>query len=208
MDSLSFNNVKEQQHMILEPLQVMINLALLNYCPVGTKISISNNNLHIQQPTIVQGVVRWWNKDTKDDLYYLFHAIRRYYLWYKSKDDKRFDYILATAIKGITKLIETYSASGQHSITHTLSLYKNILDMDNQQLFQETSSSAINMDQVFQNCTTLYSKHHIYVVYNILQLLESDANEESRFFYLEAMRNFLNPLHISIRSWINNNLSC
>ena len=80
--------------------------------------------------------------------------------------------------------------------------------MDNQQLFQETSTSAINMDQVFQNCTTLYSKHHIYVVYNILQLLESDANEESRFFYLEAMRNFLNPLHISIRSWINNNLSC
>ena len=93
METLSFNNVKEQQHMILEPLQVMINLALLNYCPIGTKISISNNNLHLQQPTYVQGVVRWWNKDTKDDLYYLFHAIRRYYLWYKSQEDKRFNYI-------------------------------------------------------------------------------------------------------------------
>ena len=45
METLTFNNVKEQQHMILEPLQVMINLALLNYCPIGTKISISNNKI-------------------------------------------------------------------------------------------------------------------------------------------------------------------
>jgi len=208
METLSFNNVKEQQHMILEPLQVMINLALLNYCPIGTKISISSNNLHIQQPTYVQGVVRWWNKDSKDDLYYLFHAIGRYYLWYKTKENKRFDYILATAIKGITKLIETYSASNQHSITHTLSLYKNILDMDNQELFKQTSTNAINMDQVFKNCTSLYSKHHIYVVYNILQLLENDTNEDSRYYYLEAMKNFLSPLHSSIRSWIGNHLSC
>ncbi len=208
METLSFNNVKEQQHMILEPLQVMINLALLNYCPIGTKISISNNNLHLQQPTYVQGVVRWWNKDTKDDLYYLFHAIRRYYLWYKSQEDKRFNYILTTAIKGISKLIETYSATNQHSITHTLSLYKNILDMDNQQLFQQTSTNTINMDQVFKNCTSLYTKNHIYVVYNILHLLENDSNEESRYHYLEAIRNFLIPLNTSIRSWIGNNLSC
>lgn len=208
METLSFNNVKEQQHMILEPLQVMINLALLNYCPIGTKISISNNNLHIQQPTYVQGVVRWWNKDTKDDLYYLFHAIRRYYLWYKSEQDKRFEYILATAIKGISKLIETYSASNQHSITHTLSLYKNILDMDNQALFQQTSTNAINMDLVFKNCTSLYTKNHIYVVYNMLQLLENDTNEETKYYYLESIKNFLIPLNTSIRSWINNNLSC
>ena len=129
-----FKILKERSDMILEPLQVMINLALLNYCPIGTKISISNNNLHLQQPTYVQGVVRWWNKDTKDDLYYLFHAIRRYYLWYKTKEDKRFDYILQTAIKGISKLIETYSASNQHSITHTLSL--NILAIELYQIIR------------------------------------------------------------------------
>ena len=46
METLSFNNVKEQQHMILEPLQVMINLALLNYC-VRTSIELIplDNNL-------------------------------------------------------------------------------------------------------------------------------------------------------------------
>ena len=80
--------------------------------------------------------------------------------------------------------------------------------MNNQELFKQTSTNAINMDQVFENCTTLYSKHHIYVVYNILQLLENDTNEDSRYYYLEAMKNFLNPLHTAIRSWIGNHLSC
>ena len=32
--------VKEQSDMILEPLQVIITLAVLGYCPIGTKISI------------------------------------------------------------------------------------------------------------------------------------------------------------------------
>ena len=37
------NHVKEKSDMILEPLQVMIQLALLAYCPIGTKLSISEN---------------------------------------------------------------------------------------------------------------------------------------------------------------------
>ena len=40
---------KERSDMILEPLQVMIQLALLSYTPVGTKVSVSGNLLQIQQ---------------------------------------------------------------------------------------------------------------------------------------------------------------
>ena len=47
---------KEKVEMILEPLQVLTQLAVLSYLPVGTKISISNNILHLQQPTYFQGV--------------------------------------------------------------------------------------------------------------------------------------------------------
>ena len=71
-------SIKEETDMILEPLQVMVQLALLAYCPIGTKVSVSNNILQIQRPTLFQGVWRWYNQDGKDDLYYLFHAIRRY----------------------------------------------------------------------------------------------------------------------------------
>ena len=36
-------NTKEQSDMILEPLQVLITLAILGYCPIGTKININQN---------------------------------------------------------------------------------------------------------------------------------------------------------------------
>ena len=84
--------------MILEPLQVMLQLALLSHCPIGTKVSVSDNILQIQKPTLLQGVWRWYNSDGKDDLYYLFHAIRRYYKWYKSDGNRIYNYILTNKV--------------------------------------------------------------------------------------------------------------
>ena len=65
---MNFAQQKERQDMILEPLQVMIQLSLVSHCPLGTKVSISNNILHIQKPTLSQGVVRWWYGDNKDEI--------------------------------------------------------------------------------------------------------------------------------------------
>ena len=39
---------KEKADMILEPMQVMIQLAILSYEPIGTKIHVSNNILKLQ----------------------------------------------------------------------------------------------------------------------------------------------------------------
>ena len=112
-------HVKERSDMILEPLQVMIQLSLVSKCPIGTKVSVSDNILQIQQPYLYQGILRWWQADNKDDLYYLFHAIRRYYKWYKNQE-KIFNSILETAIQGIDRLIETYSqCNDKQSIVHT-----------------------------------------------------------------------------------------
>jgi len=199
---------KERQDMILEPLQVMIQLSLLSNCPIGTKVSVSDNLLHIQQPSYVQGALRWWQGDNKDDLYYLFHAIRRYYLWYKTKDTVIFSYILDSAIKGLEKLIETYKVCKNTAITHTLSLYANILKLENQDLFESTNDNAINMDKVFENITHLYDKKELMVVFNILKKLEETSNDQYKEFYLNALTIFLQPIQFEIKKWIHSNLTC
>lgn len=163
---------KEKADMILEPMQVMIQLAILSYEPIGTKIHVSNNILRLQRPTYVQGIVRWWNSDNKDDLYYLFHAIRRYYKWYKNEDDEVYDYILKKAIQGIDSLIETYKQTDKISIRQTLSLYKNILDMEEPSLFKDESEQATSMDKVFKNITSLYDDEYLNAIYNILLLMD------------------------------------
>ena len=201
------NNVgKEKQNMILEPLHVMIQLSLLASCPIGTKISVSNNTLHIQKPYFAQGIIRWWNEDSKDDLYYLYHAIRRFYIWYKSKDDTIYNYILSRALKGLERLVETYNNAKHTSITTTLALYKNILQLDSTELFKTSKEDVLNIDKVFQKITLLYDNKLLMVVYNILQKMETDSNTTNIESYDKSLTYFLMPTNIEIRNWIMKNL--
>jgi hypothetical protein len=204
---MNFQQQKERQDMILEPLQVMIQLSLVSFCPVGTKVSISNNILHIQKPTMSQGVVRWWYGDNKDDLYYLFHAIRRYYLWYKRDENPIYAYILKNAINGIDSLINTYKNTKLTTITTTLQMYKNILDLENEELFK-TQDAAVNLDSVFQNITNIYEKRMLAVVYNILKSMENEDKERNMDSYFEAIHHFLSPTNLKIQQWIREKLTC
>ena len=207
MELLS-QNIKEKVDMILEPFQVMVELSLVAHCPVGTKVSVSDNLLHIQQPHWTQGVIRWYQNDNKDDLYYLFHAVRRYYMWYKNKkDNKIFKEILRSAIKGLDKLIETYKKSDRQSILHTLSLYKNLLELDNNELFKDEKKETISMDQVFKNIVHIYNDNILRIVYNTLVLLEKENNEEHKQNYIDGLRLVLSPINNEIRNWIQENLS-
>lgn len=199
---------KERSDMILEPLQVMIQLSLLSYCPIGTKVSVSNNILHLQFPTLLQGVWRWYNHDGKDDLYYLFHAIRRYYKWYKNENNKIFNYILKEAIKGIDRLIVTYEKAEQTSIIHTLKLYKNVLGMEAPDLFKENTEETINIDKVFENIKNLYDGRILKVIYNTLLLCESTENDIQKKYLIDGLLLILTPVNEQLRIWIRENLTC
>ena len=51
---MELHNRKERSDMILEPLQVMTQLAILSHSPIGTKVSVSNNILQLHPPTFWQ----------------------------------------------------------------------------------------------------------------------------------------------------------
>ena len=208
MDLVSSSR-KERSDMILEPLQVMIRLALLAHCPIGTKVSVSDNILQLQPPTYLQGVWRWYNTDTKDDLYYLFHAIRRYYKWYKSEQNRIYNYVLLAAIKGLNRLIITYGATEQTAITHTLSLYKNVLELESPDLFKDPSEDAINIDLVFKNIKMIYDKKLLKIVYNTLLMLdEEDITDDDKKMYSDGLLIILSPTNEQIKKWIREKLTC
>jgi hypothetical protein len=198
---------KEKSTMIIEPLQTIIQLAILSNLKVGTKMSIDNNILTLQPPKWHQGVHRWYNADSQEDLYYLYHAIRRYYKWYKSQKDEIFSFFLSKAIKGIEKLISTYSYSNNHTITQTLLLYKNLLEMENADLFKsEDNDDGVSIDVVFEKIKTLYSQEIIQVIYNTLILMDNESDEKSVKHYAEGLQRLLKPLNYNIRKWIQANL--
>lgn len=198
---------KERVDMILEPLQVMIQLAILGYCPKGTKISISENTLHLQKPTWMQGAWRWYGRDCREDLYYLFHAIRRFYLWYKTEDTAMYNYILECSKRGIKKLIETYDTE-RSSLIHTLNLYKNILDLESPDLFKTDEEGAISIDTVFKNIVSIYDKRLLRSVVSILKLMEDENDKDNIDNYCDGLQKILNPTQNVIKNWIREKLTC
>ena len=227
---MDLHNRKERRDMILEPFQVMTQLAILSYSPIGTKVSVSDNILQLHKPHLFQGVYRWYNSDGKDDLYYLFHAIRRYYKWYKKElvsdddddeddsdfeqeaDDENnkimiFNYILKCGISGLDKLIQTYSATEQTTITHTLMLYKNILSMETPDVFKNASEDSVSIDTVFQNIKSVYSDNMLELLYNGLVILDK-CEEIYKPYYIDGLLKIVTPTNDQIRKWIREKLTC
>jgi len=199
---------KERADLILEPLQVMIQLALVAHSPIGTKISVSNNILSIQPPTWAQGTIRWWNNDNKDDLYYLFHAIRRYYKWYKSQNDEAYQYILTWAVKGLDKLSETYNKADKNNIRHTLALYRNVLDLKAEEIFKDNTNDTVTIDQVFKEIISIYDDRLLYITHNTLLMMEEETNTEFKQKLLDGLTLILEPMNVKIRKWILEKMAC
>lgn len=212
IEILKNNRTREKADMILEPLQVMITLAILGFSPIGTKVNIHENTLYLHEPSLWQGAWRWYEGDSKDDLYYLFHAIRRFYKWYKNKDNEIYDYILLLAKEGISKLIQTYKNADKQSILHTLSLYKNILDLNTPELFktdegEEDNQNTISIDQVFSKVTTIYNKKLLIIIFSTLKILENSTSSSAKNDYICGLRCMMKPTESTIRTWIQTNLT-
>jgi len=148
---------KERFETILEPLQAIIQIACLTYCPIGSKLAIHNNILIIQPPGYTQQVKRWYNNDKKEDVFFLYNVFSRFNKFYKNilspqqqhnftqnnsaytnehitthasiyTNAQLFTLLHELAKSGINNLIRTYNQTDKTHILHTLQMYKGMLD--------------------------------------------------------------------------------
>ena len=61
---------------LLDPLSVIIKLAILSNKQIGTKILIQNNIIYFQEPGFFQSIVRIFYKSNKTDLQYMYNPIQ------------------------------------------------------------------------------------------------------------------------------------
>lgn len=142
------NKKKERFETILEPLQALIQIALLAYYPTGSKLTIQNNILHIQPPSYSQSVTRWYNNDTQEDLFYLFNIFcrfKKFYIDVKVEHTKLFELLIHLAKNGINNLIRTYNQTDKTHVLHTLQMYKNMLDGTNNTFTHHVVSNHVNV---------------------------------------------------------------
>lgn len=224
------NKKKEKLDYILEPLQAMIQICFLNFCPIGSKLTIHDNILQIQLPGVSQGMIRFLNDDTKEDLYFLFNVFRRFIHYYKHfQTDKKYnflyDLILKLAKGGIDNLITTYSSSEKISVLHTLQMYKVMLDKPEffNQDFQSSELDGLvdmdkatilknnNIDKIFDKIVNIYSHEEYQIIYNILLILtkktKKDNYKETISKIIDGLNIILHPTFTQIKEWIHKNVA-
>lgn len=159
--TISGNKKKERFETILEPLQALIQIALLSYYPIGTKLTIQNNILYIQAPSYGQSVTRWYNNDTQEDLFYLFNIFcrfKKFYIDVKTEHVQLFTLLIELAKHGISNLIRTYSQTDKTHVLHTLQMYKNMLDSSSSSSSSNNSMATIRLPPLNNNHDTTHNK--------------------------------------------------
>lgn len=209
---------KERFEMILEPLQAITQLALLSYCPVGSKLSIVNNVLFIQTPSWDQSVKRSYNSDKKNDLIYLFAVIKRFHKFYDfmnditNSDDNVTSELFSKLIKrskiGIEKLIQTYSKSEGVHLSQTLRMYIQLIDkpesFPTDDLSVNKTGSDTDIDDVFKKITNIYTKYHYQFILSNLELLDIYQNDYIN--YIKAINHGMKSVNDNLRKWISDNI--
>ena len=72
------------KQLLLEPLSCVLKLSLLQYKPIGTKISVSNNSINFHEPSFIQGITRSIGGDSRQDLHNICHPLMKCLEWYLS----------------------------------------------------------------------------------------------------------------------------
>lgn len=166
---------------ILEPLSVIIKLAILSKKNIGTKICVHNNFLFIQEVGIFQSIVRYVFNNNKVDIQYLYNPIEfacKFFLDKKKNlSNLNVKVLFVNAQKGIKKLIDTYQ---EHLIiVHTLYFYYNIIENHlsekyNEKLFISDFFTAYYTNELLNKFYSIWNPEKIKIVLEMIQFIDND----------------------------------
>lgn len=113
---------KKTKKTLLDPLTTIFRLCIIGILDNEVKISINNNNIHIQEKSIMRGIMRWVYGDSKELLCNLHKPICLYLKKYKNIG--LFNELNKYAINGLINLKNTYKSYEliEHSLQHYIKL--------------------------------------------------------------------------------------
>ena len=212
--ALAHGRQRDKIDTILEPLQAMIQIALLSISPIGTKLRIQENILYVQPPTIIQPITRWYHADKKDDLYFLYSVIKRFIKWYNPKCNKKsplkqelYNLINTMAVEGLANLFNTYSSADSNTVIHVIQMYKNLLiSTDDKILLDEyivdNEKNKVNIDTVFERIVTIYDPIILQIIFHTLSLIHQEKDNVHQVYNIESLNQVMYKYHMAIKEWI------
>jgi len=188
------NRPIDQHLFILDPLSVIIKLAILSNKAIGTKICISRNIIYFQEPGIFQGFCRYLLKTNKTDLQYMYNPIELACQHYLSKSsiqqNPKLKDLFKCAQNGILKLIETYKQCSimRLCLNYYYSLISNHLDetcIEN--LFRKDNMTPLYTIDLVSSLHKIWTQDRIKIILNLTTYLNSTTNADTDVKSMETI---------------------
>lgn len=186
------NNQINLKTFLLDPLSVIIKLAIIGNKPVGTKILISKNIIYFQEPGPFQALCRVFFKTNKTDLQYMYNPIEFACKQFLSKEfvkgTPRIKNLFTCAQNGIKRLIETYKTNS--IICLTLNYFNVIITNHVEQTYNETifnkdGMTSLYTKELLEQLNNYWSQEKIKVVLDLITFLTNDKSASSNVKSLE-----------------------
>ena len=186
-------NSTKKQTFLLDPLSVIIKLAILSNKPIGTKMLIKNNTIYFQEPGIFQAITRYFYKTTKDDLQYLYNPIHIACSTFLTKENiqkiPRLKNLFICAQKGLKNLIETYNNCSIISLclNYYYAIITNYIEQKNESIFHTDYISELYTKELIVILNEQWTQEKIKVILDLISFLINDAMAANNVKSLETI---------------------
>jgi hypothetical protein len=200
MDIIPDNKLIDFHLFILDPLSVIIKLAILSNKPIGTKLFISNNIVSFQEPGPFQAFCRYWFNTNKTDLQYLYNPIELACSFYLSETmvakHSKLNDLFKGAQNGILRLMETYKQCSiiRLCLNYYYTLISNYLDgLKVDTLFRKDTLTPFYNAEIVASLNKLWTCERIEIVLNMTTYLNNNETADSD---VKSLENIINNIDV------------
>lgn len=194
---------------ILDPLSLIIKLYIYSYKPIGTKISILNNKIDIQEIGIFQSTVRTLKGDTKNDLINMLFPLTfacENYLNEIQRD--KYKCIFEQAIKAFDKLNELYQINETaHNIEQLKNIMINFLENKNfnpKTIILNWDDKASELKKSFYKQTnSVWNKDRLDIIFGHINEISNSESDDLTAQLIISLSSFMNCMDLIVVKLIN-----
>lgn len=184
------NQENTNNNNILEPLCVIFRLAILQYKPKNTKLSIKNNSIKYQEPSYEQGILRYWEGDCREDLHNLYHPILKCVNWYLYEN---YQFLYDECISGLCFLNDVYDDNS--TIKHTITHYMNVIRLNDNDDYKKN----IKFNPIIDSLKDIWTTEELNSAISLLKLIKDGINRE---LYIESLIHILDNKEKYVHDYI------
>jgi hypothetical protein len=199
-----FNNINHMQkiyellpkkdtskQLILEPLSCILKLSLLQYKEVGTKISVTNNSLKFNEPSLFQGFSRSMGGDSRHDLHNICHPLMKCLEWYPFSEGVN-AFFYRECVKGLEILKSSYESNS--IINHTIDHYIGLL--------QGREFEPIEDTAVTGELKGMWTDKEIVILQTMIEHIVSLEEKVDKQMYIDILEHLLTMKEQKVNSYI------